>query len=281
MGACGGLIAFFAVLTVAAWILMVFLRWLFCRAVVVAGDAKLISECTKCRYSLAGLGTSPTCPECNTNHPSIYTTQQRTEWHIRTELLKHWFVAALLCLAIWGFFAYAFPLIATAIVYWSKSWSAAGRIQQLLESHRYPWLPSDLAFTIVLGWFAACALSLRCRIRTLCIVLMSVAAVTTLASVIDALVSKNWQGDWFSYFWQADANLATATIGTLSVLTLVCCALIDAMTFANRSPTQLPLATDTNAPTSPVLTSDSAASPHTQSPRPPSPGPACSPPSTQ
>lgn len=281
MGGCIALIAFLAIAGTGVWLLLVALRWLFCRAVVVAGDAKLISECTKCKYSLAGLGTTPTCPECNTHHSTIYTTHSRTEWKVRHELFWHWVVAGALCLVVWAFFSFVFPLVITAMVYWSKGWPAGQRIEQLMDSARYPWLPAELAFSLCLAWLAVCALSLRCCLRTICIAFAVGTGIAMLISVVTAILGKNWTGDWFAYYWELNTNPAALTFNIMSIVTLVLCMLIDATAHANRAPTSLPDAAAPAIGTSNSLTSDSAASPHTQSPRPPSPDPACSPPSTQ
>jgi hypothetical protein len=235
MGACGVFIVVLAIGVVGAWIVLTACRWLFGRAVVVAGDAKLITECTTCKYSLAGLGTAPTCPECNTHHPTIYTTHSRTERRVRHELFWHWVVSAVLCLAFWGFMSYVFPPVTTAVMYWSKGWSAAPRIEQLMASHVYPWYPPELAFVMFLAWLASCALSLRCKVRTLCIAHAIGSGITFLVCFIAAFKSRNWVDDWYTYFWDSSANAVTATIGTISVVTLVACMLIDLAGHANRA----------------------------------------------
>ncbi len=260
MDACVALFVVLAAGGVAAWVLLIGFRWLFCRAVVVAGDAKLLTECSKCKYSLEGLGTSPTCPECNTHHSTIYTTHSRTEWRLRHELAWHWAVAALWCIGSWWFFAYAFPPIMTSVVYWSKGWSAAQRIQQFMDSRLYPWQSVDLAASMAMMWVAGCALSLRSRKRRLSVAyaICGVAALTV--SSLDALSSTAWVDDWYRYFWDLNANPAAATIWILSIGTLVICMLIDGIAYVNRPPTSFPDAALSVSATSKVSTSDAAAS---------------------
>lgn len=260
MGIGCGLLLYLAIAGAFLWALWLFIRWLFFRPVVVAGDAKLVTECTTCKYSLEGLGTSPTCPECSTKHATIYTTHLHTEWRLRYDLFWHWVVAALLCVGLWWLVAYAFPPVMTAVVYWFKGWPAAQRVEQLMASHRYPWYPTEFAFVMALAWFAAAALSLRCRLRTLAISIAVGAAATILVTVCAAFVSKNWQGDWYSYFWDLGPNPAAATVGTLSVITIVACMLIDAAAYANRKPISNSDAAISVSATPNVITSDSEAS---------------------
>lgn len=266
MTVLGGLFVFLVILAVVVITAMIAFRWLFCRAVIVAGDAKLITECTKCKYSLEGLGTSPTCPECNNHHPTIFTTNSRTEWKVRHDLLWHWVVAGLLCFALWALFSYIFPPVMTAAVYWSKGWPAAQRIEQLMDSARYPWLHTELAFSACLAWLAASALSLRCRLSTLCTAFAVGAVIAMLISVVTATLSKNWNGDWYGFFWELGTNPAALTFNIMSIATLVVCMLIDATAHASKAPASLPNAAAPTTGTSISLTADSAASPHTQSP---------------
>ncbi len=281
MGLACGLIFYLAIAATALWAVWIVIRWLFFRDVVVAGDAKLITECTTCTYSLEGLGTSPTCPECNTHHDTIYTRQAHTEWKFRSDLVRHWAVAALCCMGLWLFFAVVFPPALTSLVYLSKGVPVTERTNLLMQSRVYPWQAGEMAFTLSLTWIAACALSHRCSLRTLCLAFAISGAAALIISLLAAAFSPPWVEDWSGYFWSRGGFPAAATFGTVGGITLVACMLIDVAAHENTTTVSLLEATSPAPLATPTLTSDSAASPHTQSPHPPSPDPACSPPSVQ
>lgn len=222
-----GCFGFFIVLVLACFALAGMIRWLFLRVQVIPGEAKLLTECVKCHYSLAGLGTSPSCPECGTPHASIYTTKSRKEWLMRYDLFWHWVWSALLCLAIWWLIAYAFPPILTAAVYLSHGWDAAPRVTALMNSVRYPWNSEILAMSLLSTWLACAALARRWGIRSICIAAFTLLVSVLIPSTIDGFSGHYWNGDWYTFFWDQTTEVIPGRIFTVSLITFVVCAGID------------------------------------------------------
>lgn len=260
MGIGCGILIYLAIAATAFWAFWIVVRWLFFRPSVVPGDTNLITACTKCDYSLDGLGASPTCPECNTYYPTIYTTHARTEWTLRRDLVWHWVVAALWCIGLWYFFAYVFPPALTGLVSLFKGWPVAQRVDQLMQSRVYPWETGYLTLTLSMAWIASCALSHRCHIRELCLAFAICGGAALSISLVAAASNPEWVNDWTGYFWSRGGSPAAATFGTVSGITLVACMLIDTAAHENKTSAPLPDAISSTSATPNVITLDSEAS---------------------
>lgn len=194
------LLLFVIVAVASAYGLFALLRLIFCYRRVVAGEAKLLTHCTKCQYALVGLGTSPTCPECNTHHPTIYTFEPRTVWMFRTHMLPNYLGMAAVVLVCWVCISILFPPAATALVYWNKGWECSGRVSQSWAIIN-GWGGPTLIASMVLTWLAGCVAAIFLRWRPLLALLAIVMLVGLSGTLIDLTKSSAWTGDWFNYFW--------------------------------------------------------------------------------
>lgn len=176
------------------------LRLIYCYRLIVAGDAKLIVKCTTCEYSLAGLGNSPTCPECNTHHPTIYTHEPRTVWQFRKYLVPTYLGMAATLLACWASISILFPPALSALIYWSRGWEASGRVRQVWVTV-YDWGGPSLIGAIIFTWLAGCVAALFLKPRHMLIPLAAIIAIGLSVTIYEVLQPTSWTGDWFAYFW--------------------------------------------------------------------------------
>ncbi len=177
------------------------LRLIYCYRVVVAGDAKLLVTCTKCGYSLAGLGDTPTCPECNTYHPTIYTNEPRTVWRFRKYLIPTYLGMAATLLTCWACISILVPPTLSALIYWSRGWEASGRVRQVWVTV-YDWGGPSLIGAIIFTWLAGCVAALFLKPRHMLIPLAAIIAIGLSVTIYEVLQPTSWTGDWFNYFWR-------------------------------------------------------------------------------
>lgn len=232
-----------------------------------------VNSCPDCSYSLVGIGEKPTCPECGRVCATLKVEQRKTGRMIGPNAKDAATSLLLVAIAWYAASTFVLPTIVSLCAYRIDGYYSPSIADSLafrdarfvsLRQFAMPIVASWLGWCFVANWRSSTWRSTWTWLPILGSVLAQFVAIH-----IDALWN---QGMFMLYQYRSNVDCFYVGIGAGWLIALLLMPLAPRLSGTPRR---------TETANTQALTADSAASPHTQSPPPPSQGPACSPPSAQ
>ncbi len=261
-------------------VILVVLTWLAIRGLVLLfsiprleDDTIRVNSCPDCSYSLVVIGEKPTCPECGRACATLKVEKRKVGRTIGPNAKDA--ASSLLLMAIGWYAATTFvlPTVVSLCAYRIDGYYSPDVADSLALRDASFVSYRQFVVPIVVSWLGWCIVAKwRSSVwRSAWTVLPILGSV--LAHFVAIYDDSHWnQGMFMFYQYRYSVDYFSVGIGAGWLVALLITPLVPTLSgMSRRNETAHLLA----------LTSDSAASLHTQSPNPPSPDPACSPPSVQ